>query len=78
MSNRFAGPVYRIRLALQQLADGETPDPIQFRENDYWRDLATYVNSITRRIQETEEALAAAERDRDPSPSDEPNDFVEA
>ncbi len=44
LSNRFVGPVYRLRHALRQAAHGEAVAPIQFRDNDYWRDVAEDFN----------------------------------
>src|SRR5688500_16507347 len=36
LSNRFAGPMLRFRRTLRELADGETIDPLKFRDADYW------------------------------------------
>src|SRR5688572_11419333 len=40
MSNRFAGPILRLRRGLRQLADGEPTRPIIFRTGDFLTDIA--------------------------------------
>lgn len=44
LSNRFAGPMTRLRRALHELADGKDVSPIEFREGDFWRELASDLN----------------------------------
>jgi hypothetical protein len=45
-SNRFAGPMVRIRRALGQLAHGETPPRLTLRDGDFWLDIANDINVI--------------------------------
>jgi hypothetical protein len=45
-SNRFVGPLYRMRRSLRALAAGEHVEPIQFREKDYWKDVAGEFNLV--------------------------------
>jgi hypothetical protein len=47
-SNRFAGPMVRIRRSLKQLAEGEIPHVV-FRENDFWTDVADDINKLAAR-----------------------------
>lgn len=51
MSNRFAGPVSRLRRALQDAREGRTVKPLKFRGRDYWQDMATDFNSLLERAQ---------------------------
>ena len=44
LSNRFAGPIVRVRRALTQIADGQTPKTIEFRQGDFWKSLAIDLN----------------------------------
>ena len=44
LSNRFAGPIVRVRHALAQIADGHSPKPIEFRNGDFWKSLASDLN----------------------------------
>lgn len=44
-SNRFVGPIARVRRYLRQLKNGET-DHCSFRDNDFWSELAEEFNSV--------------------------------
>lgn len=50
LSNKFAGPLYRLRRELRRLADGEDVQPIHFRDNDFWQDLTDPFNTIVMRL----------------------------
>lgn len=54
MTNRFAGPVLRLRRELKKLAKGEHVNPLFFRDGDYWRDMADDFNRIVVRLKELE------------------------
>jgi hypothetical protein len=45
LSNRFAGPIVRVRRALAAIAEGQPPKDIEFREGDFWKSLATDLNN---------------------------------
>ena len=49
-SNRFVGPVVRLKTALEELADGRPAQPLNFRDDDFWRDLATQFNRAAARV----------------------------
>jgi hypothetical protein len=51
-TNRFAGPVYRLRRALRALAAGERVEPLQFREKDFWREAADEFNAVAAYVDE--------------------------
>jgi hypothetical protein len=51
MSNRFAGPMVRLRRAMGRLAEGESVQPINFRDNDFWADFAEDFNRMLARQQ---------------------------
>lgn len=59
MSNRFVGPVYRIRNAMQKVAAGENVRPVRFRDGDMWQDLATDFNAVLARLAKAEGVSAA-------------------
>ncbi len=44
LSNRFAGPVVRVRRVLAEYADGRDFKAVEFREGDFWKPLATDLN----------------------------------
>jgi hypothetical protein len=62
-SNRFAGPVYRLRRSLAALAKGQHVDPVQFRENDYWREMADEFNAVAAYVDELKRQARIAEID---------------
>jgi hypothetical protein len=45
-SNRFAGPMVRVRGALKQLAQGEAPPHLVLRDDDFWTDIVDDINAI--------------------------------
>jgi hypothetical protein len=52
LSNRFAGPFHRIRRTIHGLAAGEPVEPLQFRSNDYWKDVAKDINALGERLRQ--------------------------
>ncbi len=50
-SNRFAGPMYRIRNTLKSLAKGQATAKLSLRENDFWSDVAADVNVVAERLE---------------------------
>jgi hypothetical protein len=45
-SNRFVGPMLRLRRSMRQLAHGEDVEPIEFRDADFWHEFATEFNTL--------------------------------
>lgn len=62
LSNRFTGPISRLRVALRTIAEGDTPPRVVFRDNDFWNELATDFNKLAERLEDAERA--AADRDQ--------------
>lgn len=50
-SNRFVGPMLRLKRSMGQLARGEQVEPIEFRDTDFWREFADEFNTIRFRLQ---------------------------
>ena len=51
LSNRFAGPIIRVRRVLAQYADGQDFNAIEFRQGDFWKALANDLNrAFSRKI----------------------------
>jgi hypothetical protein len=46
MSNRFVGPIYRLRRSMRSLANGADVDPVFLRDGDYWFDFAEDFNRV--------------------------------
>lgn len=52
LSNRFTGPVLRLRDGIRRLADGEDVPEMKFRDNDFWRELSSDFNRAAARVSE--------------------------
>ena len=50
LSNRFVGPVTRLRKSLRALATGQPATPLNFRDDDFWRELAQDFNQVSARF----------------------------
>jgi hypothetical protein len=50
LSNRFAGPMLRFRRKLRELADGESIEPLKFRDHDYWSEMADDFNKVAAKL----------------------------
>ena len=61
-SNRFAGPLFRMRQAMRDLASGARVEPIQFREKDYWRDIADEFNAVAAYVEELKQQAGVESR----------------
>jgi hypothetical protein len=58
MSNRFVGPLYRLRRCMRDLGKGLPVPPIHFRDGDFWLELADEFNLLSARMQQMEQELA--------------------
>ena len=65
VSHRFAGPMYRLRNALRDLADGKQIPPVKFREGDFWCEMADEFNRVLARVQDLQPA-----KTQEPRPDD--------
>lgn len=54
LSNRFAGPMYRLRTALKSMAEDDMPTPIKFRTGDFWQEAATDFNTVRSKYESLE------------------------
>lgn len=57
LSNRFVGPVYRLRMHLAQLRKNPHTYPLNFRDDDYWQQLAEPINELQRKLLVLEEKV---------------------
>ena len=62
LTNRFAGPILRLRRSVRALAAGDYVDPIFFRDNDYWQEFAIEFNALSRHVEELKQELAQANK----------------
>ncbi len=57
-SNRFAGPMYRLRRELNRFARGEKMPPLKLRPGDFWQDHAAQIGDLMERVNIAEEKAA--------------------
>ena len=50
LSNRFAGPMYRMRESIRSIVNGEEIRPLSFREGDFWQGVACEFNLMVSRL----------------------------
>ena len=50
ISHRFAGPVFSLRREMREVADGKPPQKLQFRQGDFWHELADDYNAMIARL----------------------------
>jgi hypothetical protein len=46
LTNRFAGPILRLRGALADAVKGREVEPLHFRNNDFWQEIANDFNGL--------------------------------
>ncbi|CAD75426.1 MAG TPA: hypothetical protein DDX19_23545 [Rhodopirellula baltica] len=49
LTNRFAGPIMRLRTEILNAAEGRPVKRLSFRTNDFWKDVADSFNSMAQR-----------------------------
>jgi hypothetical protein len=60
LTHRFAGPMFRIRRMMHDLAQGKSVELVKFRKGDFWQDFARDFNAVAARLRETQ-AVSALE-----------------
>lgn len=65
ISHRFAGPIFSLRRAMRDVADGKPPRQLKFRDGDFWHELANDYNAMITR-------LAPAAKDKKPAEQETP------
>jgi sensor histidine kinase YesM len=59
MSHRIAGPLYKLKLFLAKLREGDLKEELHFREKDHFRELAGDYNEAIKSIRSRMDAAAA-------------------
>lgn len=57
LSNRFAGPMLRMRQTMRLLSEDRKVYPIHFRDNDFWGGFADDFNQMLARVEADRRAL---------------------
>ncbi len=63
LTNRFAGPILRLRAALSDASDGRAVAPLHFRTNDFWQEIATNFNAVMERCDTSVTSLSESDDD---------------
>ena len=50
LSNRFAGPIYRMRRTLRSIAQSGAVESVRLRDGDFWADFAQELNAALSRL----------------------------
>ena len=58
LSNRFVGPMISFRAALKKISNGEDHEAINFRQNDFWKELANDLNKVSAELKELRAQVA--------------------
>ncbi len=51
LSNRFAGPMFRLRQAIESLSSGKENRPLKFRKTDFWQPVASSFNLVITEVE---------------------------
>ena len=57
LTNRFAGPMIRLRRAMNDLAEGREVKNVHFRDGDFWKNLDVDFNRVVGRLRSAETPL---------------------
>jgi hypothetical protein len=63
LSNRFTGPMVRVRRMMGELAEGQTVPPLKFRDGDFWNEFAEDFNAVASRLEELQAKVAKLEQE---------------
>ena len=77
-SNRFAGPIYRLRRELNRFSETEEIGEVEFRQGDKWRDVADGINELVRYVHKLEQELVDSRSAHADHYSDHPESSVVA
>ena len=58
-SNRFVGPMYRLRKTMRHAAEGLPVQPVRFRNDDFWQSVAVDFNALLGELEKQRKELAA-------------------
>ena len=79
LSNRFVGPIHRLRMELRAIAEGKPYELLKFRESDFWpliaKELDDAINVLTHK---SESAVAKTSKTATPQQVDDTGESIEA
>ena len=56
-SNRFVGPIVRLRRSLRELIENRETDHVKFRDNDFWLEMGDEFNKVNDIIKSQQEEI---------------------
>lgn len=68
LTNRFVGPVFRLRRELERLVKQEECIELNFRDGDYWTEMADLFNQVREEVLELRETKKIADRAKEGRP----------
>ncbi len=54
LSNKFAGPIKRLKESIADVSAGKDVEPLSFREGDFWQSLAQDFNNMVSKLNKRE------------------------
>ena len=76
LSNRFAGPLYRLRGAMQQIVNGERIGPVKVRDDDFCQEFVDDFNLAIAKLQSQADANQTVGADAVPDELDDSSEPV--
>jgi nitrogen fixation/metabolism regulation signal transduction histidine kinase len=67
-SNRFVGPIARLRRGLRELGENREAEKMIFRDSDFWTDVAGEYNQVREIIQSQSEEIEKLKRKLEAAP----------
>ena len=58
LSNRFTGPMVRLRKSIIELTQQDSTAPVSFRAGDFWQDISADFNNLRARVLADRQSLA--------------------
>lgn len=76
-SNRFAGPIYRLRNSIGDLKAGNEYVPVKIRSNDFWHELMDEYNELIEQLIDKKESPSSADTAESNTTDEEKRDKVD-
>lgn len=68
--HRVGGPMYRFRITLKQISNGQIPQDINLRRNDFYKDIADEINRVIALLKGKHETAQKFARELERVPKD--------
>jgi len=70
LSHRFVGPIYRLRETIRNIAQGDSPPRLKFRDFDFWQGMAQDFNLMVDRLSGRDIQLEEEDSAEKPEPAE--------